>query len=84
MLDELKETLGEKGIRFDYTPDAVSFVAANSYSQKFGARNMRRYICKHVEDLLAEAIISDYEKKIEAILLKVSSEENKLIIECLT
>ncbi len=84
MLDELKQTLGERAIRFEYSAEAVAFVAKHSYSQKFGARNMRRYICKNVEDLLAEAIISDYEKKIEAIALSVSPEENKLIIECLT
>ena len=84
MLDELKTSLSEKEIRFDYTDEAAAFVALHSYSRKFGARNMRRYICKNVEDLLAEAIISDYEKKISAILLKVSQKDNQLIIECLT
>ena len=83
MLDELKETMAEKGIRFDYKSEAVSHIAQNSYSQKFGARNMRRYISRHVEDLLAEAIIADYDKQITAILLKYSKKDNKLIIECL-
>ncbi len=83
MLDELKETLAEKGIRFDYKPEAAKHIAESSYSHKFGARNMRRYISRHVEDLLAEAIIADYEKQISAILLKYSKKDNKLVIDCL-
>ena len=83
MLDELKESMAEKGIRFDYKPDAAKHIAENSYSQKFGARNMRRYISRNVEDLLAEAIIADYDKQITAILLKYSKKDNQLKIECL-
>ena len=83
MLDELKISMAEKGIRFDYKPDAAKHIAENSYSHKFGARNMRRYISRNVEDLLAEAIIADYDKQITAILLKRSKKDNKLIIECL-
>ena len=83
MLDELKLSLAEKNIKFSYTDDAVNNIAKNSYSQKFGARNMRRYIQKNVEDMLAEAIISDYGKNIIGIVLKYSEEKQKLEIECL-
>ena len=83
MLDELKISLGEKKIEFSYSRDAASFVAESSFSNKFGARNMRRFIQKNVEDLIAEAIISDYDKKISAILLKYSKKNNKLVIECI-
>ena len=83
MLDELKLSLGEKKISFSYTDEAVDHIAENSYSQKFGARNMRRFIQKHVEDIIAEAIISDYDKKMTGILLKYSAEKQKLDIECL-
>ena len=61
---------------------AVAFIANNSYSQKFGARNMRRFIRSHVEDPLAEHIISDYERAIIGAKLKYSKKENKLIVEC--
>ena len=83
MLDELKQALKEKNILFSYSEQAVSYIAKNSYSQKFGARNMRRYIQKHVEDSLAELIISDYTKKISGISLQYSNEENKLTVMCI-
>ncbi len=83
MLDELKTALSEKGIEFKYSQSAVEYIAENSYSRKYGARNMRRFICSNVEDLLAERIISDYEKKIVAASLSYSAEENKLTVECI-
>ena len=82
MLGELSVALEEKNIKFSYSKDAVAFIAKNSYSQKFGARNMRRFIRSHVEDPLAEHIISDYERAIIGAKLKYSKKENKLIVEC--
>ena len=81
MLDELKTVLEEKGIRFTYSDRAVAFIAQKSFSQKYGARNMRRFICTNVEDQLAEKIISDYERKICGVSLKYSTKEDKLVIE---
>ncbi len=83
MLDELKAALAEKGIEFRYSESAVEYIAKNSYSRKYGARNMRRFICSNVEDLLAERIISDYEKKIIGASLTYSEDENKLTVECI-
>ncbi len=83
MLGELREALAEKKITFRYTEDALTYIAENSYSQKYGARNMRRFIRKYVEDLLAERMISDYERKITDVLLQYSADENKLVIDCI-
>ena len=83
MLDELKTALGEKGIKFVYSDEAVEFIAKNSFSRKFGARNMRRFIRANVEDLLAEAIISDYSRKISGASLAYSKDQNKLTVECI-
>ncbi len=60
MLGELATALREKGIELSVTDAAAKLIAERSYSHKFGARNMRRYIQKNVEDKLAELIISDY------------------------
>ena len=81
MLDELKSVLEEKGISFKYSDKAVAFIAQRSFSHKYGARNMRRFICTNVEDPLAEKIISDYDRKISGISLKYSTKEDKLVIE---
>ncbi len=64
MLEELKAALAERGISLSYTQAAADFIADRSYSVKFGARNMRRYIQTEVEDRLAEIIISSYDSKI--------------------
>ncbi len=83
MLEELKTALAEKGIRFVYSQPAVSYIAKNSYSQKFGARNMRRYICRNVEDKIAECIIADYRHELSGIAMKYSKKEDQLSIECI-
>lgn len=83
MLNELKTALAEKNITFVYSEEAVSYIAKNSYSLKFGARNMRRFIRTNVEDLLAEKIISDYDKTISGVSLKYSDKNDKLVVECI-
>ena len=60
MLEELKTSLAEKSIALSYSDEALKLIAKASFSRKFGARNMRRYIQKEVEDRLAEQIIADY------------------------
>ena len=83
MLSKLKTAMDDKGIKITYTDSLLSHIAGESYSEKFGARNMRRYISANVEDLLAEAIISDYSKKICGASLGYSKKEDKLTVECI-
>ncbi|MBQ8818678.1 MAG: AAA family ATPase [Clostridia bacterium] len=83
MLNELKAAMKEKNISFSFTDEAVAYIAENSFSQKYGARNMRRFIRTNVEDQVAEKIISDYNRSICGVSLKYSDEENKLIVECI-
>ncbi len=72
MLEDLKGALKEKCIEFSYTEEAQRYIAKESFSHKFGARNMRRYIETEVEDRLAEKIIAAREKKITSACLDVS------------
>ena len=81
MLRELGMALSEKDIKFVYSDEALSFIAENSFSQKYGARNMRRYIQTNVEDMLAELIISRYSEKITAISLDLK--DQKLVLNTL-
>lgn len=80
MLSDLEKVLKEKGIAFLYSYEAVEYIARESYSPVYGARNMRRYIQKYVEDELAEAIISDYKHKFTSAHLMLR--DGKLQIEC--
>ena len=82
MLGELKMALAEKHIEFRFTDAAAELIARESYSLRFGARNMRRYICSNVEDKLAEQIISDYNAQISIASLFVD-DDGKLVVECI-
>ena len=60
MLGELSAALAEKHITLTVTDAAKEQIADKSYSRTYGARNMRRYIQKEVEDKLAAELISGY------------------------
>ncbi len=78
MLNELKSVLSEKGIDLEYDEEVARIVANGSFSEKYGARNMRRYIQKNIEDKLAEEIISDYNFTYKSAKLSVSDGEIKV------
>ena len=78
MLNDLQEALGERGIKFVYTDNVCSFVAEKSFSKKFGARNMRRYIQTEIEDKLANAMIFEVKGALAAASVDVVDDEIKL------
>ena len=79
MLGDTKKALAERGIDFIWTPAAEKYIAEKSFSEKYGARNMRRFISREIEDAAAEKIISEYDKHIS--LITVDSDGEKPIIE---
>ena len=81
MLGDLRDALATKGIEFSYSDGALDIIAKESYSEKYGARNMRRYIETHVEDTLASAIISHYQVQIKKATL--DAVDGKLQVICL-
>ena len=82
MLGDLKKVMDDKGIDFTYTDSVVKHIAKNSFSLKYGARNLRRYIQKAVEDEIANEIIEEFSGNVASISLDVSSDDSKLIIKC--
>lgn len=81
MLDELRMALAEKHIKLSWTAAATAWIAKNSYSRKFGARNMRRYIQKEVEDRLASILIADYRKFYSFV--KIDADGEGIRINCM-
>ncbi len=57
MLSDLVTILEKKGIDASFTDAARDFVAEKSYSAKFGARNMRRFIQTEIEDKIAGLLV---------------------------
>ena len=80
MLGDLGKVLEERNITFTYTDAAAKLIADDSYSVKYGARNMRRYIQRNIEDVIAESIVSDVHGEIKAITVDVK--DDKLSVEC--
>ena len=81
MLGELQIALAEKGIDLTYTNEALTFVGEKSYSAKFGARNMRRFIQTHIEDAIAEKVIADYNRTITKV--HISVQNGKIEVTCM-
>ena len=77
MLGELRDTLSIKGISVSWTAAAAAYIAEHSYSRKFGARNMRRYVQTHVEDEIADLLIRGYGQNISAINIDVPADTSQ-------
>ena len=58
MLAELERGIAEKGISIKVTDAAKQLICDSGYNPQYGARPMRRYIERHVEDKLAQLYIS--------------------------
>ena len=80
MLNDLKNALEERGVKFSFTEEVCQLVAKESYSRKFGARNMRRYIQTQIEDKLAEAII--FKVKGNIAMASVTVEDGCIRVDC--
>ena len=78
MLDELKDSMKEKGLQFAYDDALVAYLVKKSYSAAYGARNLRRTIQKEVEDAMATAIIDSYDHPITQLAATVEDEKVKL------
>ncbi|MCD7775900.1 MAG: ATP-dependent Clp protease ATP-binding subunit, partial [Firmicutes bacterium] len=74
MAGDLISALKERGIEVEFTEAALERIADESYSAKFGARNMRRYIETHVEDVLAEEIVSARENRVTHALVDAAED----------
>ncbi len=83
MTGDLVNTVAARGIEVKFTEAALARIAHESYSFKFGARNMRRYIENHVEDPLAEAIVSARENRVTHALVDADPSGAGLTLECI-
>jgi len=79
MLGDMKKTLAEKGISFVWTDAASKYVAEKSFSTKFGARNMRRFISRNIEDAVAEKIIAAGQRGVK--MISVDAKDDAIVIE---
>ena len=76
MLSELEGVLKEKGIALTYDQSVLDYLTTASYSQAYGARNLRRQIQKDLEDPIATLLIDRYNDPFR--LIRVTAEDGKL------
>lgn len=76
MLDELAESLADKGFTFHYDDAVVDVLVSKSYSATYGARNLRRCIQKELEDPMANLIIDAFEHPVTQ--LKATAEDGEI------
>ena len=81
MLNDLKEVLDKKGIRLTWDDSIPAVIAERSFSLKFGARNMRRFIETEVEDPIANAVIANYASGVAGVHL--SDKDGKIEVSSL-
>ncbi|MBQ8840587.1 MAG: ATP-dependent Clp protease ATP-binding subunit [Clostridia bacterium] len=81
MLEDMRKALLEREINFTYTDAVCKLVAEKSFSRKYGARNMRRFIQTNIEDKLAHAIIFEIKGNISAA--SVSVKNGEISVKCL-
>ena len=78
MLDEMAEALEENGIKLKVMKKALSVIADKSFGQKFGARDIRKFIRTDIEDVVAELIINSTANPFTTI--KIGEKKNELEI----
>ena len=78
MLGEYKEPLAAKGIGLSWTEAALALLCEKAKGGKFGARDLRRFIRKEVEDAIAGKIISG--EPLTAI--EVDTQDGDIVLHC--
>ena len=75
MLKELKDALKERGLELILSAHVHDYLVKKSFSETYGARNLRRTIQSDLEDPIAEKIIDSFETPISTIIVDVQDEK---------
>jgi ATP-dependent Clp protease ATP-binding subunit ClpA len=67
MLEELRASMAEKPIELRWDESLVDYLTTKSFSQTYGARNLRRLIQKEIEDAIAAEMISNYTRPVKQV-----------------
>ena len=67
MMGELRQSLEDRGLNLTWDESVIDYLVGKSYSETYGARNLRRTIQRELEDPIAEKIIDSFEAPISTI-----------------
>lgn len=82
MMNDLATALKEHDIKLTYTESVLALIAKKSFSTKYGARNMRRYIQTEIEDAIASGIISAKGKRVTNVYVGTSADGESVSVIC--
>ncbi len=67
MLSDLRSALKLRDIDFVYDEKAVLYISQNGFDKKFGARSLKRFIQKEVEDKIATILVENFKSSLKAL-----------------
>ena len=79
MLEDMTAALEENGIKLTVSDEAYKWIAEKAHGGKYGGRDIRKVIRKHIEDKVASLII-EAETPLKKIGIKVNK-ANELVIK---
>jgi ATP-dependent Clp protease ATP-binding subunit ClpA len=62
--------MSEKELTIKYDAKVLNFITKEVYTPEFGAREIRRFLNDHIEDKIAEIVITNEKKKDFALKLE--------------
>ena len=75
--EDLEKRMAEKELTISYDAKVLNFITKEVYSPEFGAREIRRFLNDHIEDKIAEIVITNEKKK--DFTLKLEKAEIKVV-----
>ena len=75
MLDELRESMNEKGIELSWDNEVSAEVAKAAHGKELGARGLRAELRRRVEDKIASALIEKCDDAVRAVGLTLKNGE---------
>ena len=80
MLGEVRDVMAEQGRSLTWDKKLIDYLVEKSYSETYGARNLRRTIQKDVEDAIAAEIVERRGEEITNV--KLSAAKDKVTVKC--
>jgi ATP-dependent Clp protease ATP-binding subunit ClpC len=80
-ISKLEERLGEMNYKIKINKEAIEFLAKEGYDEEYGARPLSRAITHHIEDGVADEILSGNIKEGETINITFDKDKEEIIIK---
>ncbi len=81
ILKEIEERLVPSNIKLELTPEARTKIIEESYDKNYGARPIKRYVTKHIENVLAHLLLEDQVEFNDTLLIDVKNNEYVITVK---